>query len=50
MIPANIYLLEVNNRNARKKVWNMFKVNSDFIVSDVLMFLLLTLNILHTFF
>ena len=26
-IPANIYLFKVNNRN-KKKVWNMFKVNS----------------------
>ena len=28
-LPANIYLLKVNNnRNTRKKVWNMFKVNN----------------------
>ena len=26
-LPANIYLFKVNNRNTRKKVWNMFKVN-----------------------
>ena len=26
--PANIYLLIVNNRNTKKKVWNMFKVNN----------------------
>ena len=25
---ANIYLLKVNNRNTKKKVWNMFKVNN----------------------
>ena len=24
--PANIYLFKVNNRNFKKKVWNMFKV------------------------
>ena len=29
-IPAGIYLLEVNNRNLRKKVWTMFKVIVDF--------------------
>ena len=27
-IPASIYLLKVNNRNTRNKVWNMFKVNN----------------------
>ena len=26
--PANIYLLKVNNRNTRKKEWNMFEVNN----------------------
>ena len=26
--PAGIYLLKVNNRNTRTKVWNMFKVNN----------------------
>ena len=26
--PAGIYLLKVNNRNTRAKVWNMFKVNN----------------------
>ena len=28
-IPANIYLFKVNNRNTKKKVWNMFKVNNN---------------------
>ena len=52
--PTNIYLLKVNNRNTRKKVWNKFKVNykntrtTSFDV--VLVFLLLTFNIFHTFF
>ena len=26
--PANIYLLKLNNRNKRKKGWNMFKINN----------------------
>ena len=26
--PAGIYLLKVNNRNTRTKVWNMFKAQS----------------------
>ena len=26
--PVGIYLLKVNNRNTRTKVWNMFKVNN----------------------
>ena len=39
--PANIYLFEVNNRNTRKRCGND--------VIDVV-FLLLTLNIFHTFF
>ena len=26
--PANFYLFKVNNRNTRKKIWNMFKVNN----------------------
>ena len=26
--PASIYLLKVNNRSTRAKVWNMFKVNN----------------------
>ena len=43
--PADIYLFKVNNRNIKKKVRNMFKVND-----VVLVFLLLTLNIFHIFF
>ena len=27
--PASIYLLKVNNRNTRAKVWSMFKVNNE---------------------
>ena len=27
-VPDGIYLLKVNNRNTRTKVWNMFKVNN----------------------
>ena len=27
--PANIYFLKVNNRNTRKKMRNMFKVNKN---------------------
>ena len=26
-VPAKIYLLKVNNKNTRKRVWNMFKVS-----------------------
>ena len=26
---ANIYLFKVNDRNNRKKVWNMFKFNNE---------------------
>ena len=26
--PADIYSFKVNNRNTKKKVWNMFKVNN----------------------
>ena len=53
--PANIYLLKVINRNTRKKERNMFKVNNrntrtTSCRSGVLVFLLLTLNIFHTFF
>ena len=46
------YMLKVKNRNARTKVWNMFKVNNG-ICSKLTMktpkTLLLTLNIFHTF-
>ena len=28
VFPANIYLFKVNNKNTRKKLWNMFKVNN----------------------
>ena len=50
---ASIYLLKVNNRNTKKKVWNMFKVNNkatkttlilNIFHTFVLVFLLLTLN------
>ena len=41
---ANIYLFKVNNRNTRKKVWNMFRV------IEVALVILLTLNIFPTFF
>ena len=26
--PADIYLLKFNNRNNKKKVWNIFKINN----------------------
>ena len=26
-VPADIYMFKFNNRNTRKKAWNMFKVN-----------------------
>ena len=48
---ASIYLFKVSNQNTRKKVWNIFEVNnktSDFIYV-VMVFLLLTLDIFHTF-
>ena len=43
-----IYLLIVNNKNTRKKVWKLFKVNNKS-VDDVLVSFLLTLIIFHTF-
>ena len=50
---ANIYLLKVNNKNTRKKVWNIFKVNNKntrtMLVTSFGV-LLLTLNTYHTFF
>ena len=46
---ANIYLLKVNNRNIWKRVWNMFKVNNKSTTEIILLFLLLTLNMFHTF-
>ena len=49
---AGIYLLRVNYRNTRTKVWNMFKVNNKATKTTpgiVLVTLLLTLNIFHTF-
>ena len=52
-IPANICLFKVNNRNTKKKVWNMFKVNNKIPEKRHWRrsgFFLLTLNIFHTFF
>ena len=46
---ANIYLLKVNNRNIWKRVWNMFKVNNKSTTEIILLFLLLTSNMFHTF-
>ena len=50
--PANIYLFKVNNRNTRK----MYEIFSELTIKQqndvnevVLVFLLLTLNIFHTF-
>ena len=43
-----IYLLIVNNKSTRKKVWKLFKVNNKS-VDDVLVSFLLTLIIFHTF-
>ena len=43
-----IYLLIVNNKNTRKKMWKLFKVNNKS-VDDVLVSFLLTLIIFHTF-
>ena len=43
-----IYLLIVNNKNTKKKVWKLFKVNNKS-VDDVLVSFLLTLIIFHTF-
>ena len=51
--PAGNYMFKVNNRNTRKKMWNMFKFNKKD-VNDAnvvaLVSLLLTLNIFHTLF
>ena len=46
---ANIYLLKVNNRNIWKRVWNMFKINNKSTTEIILLFLLLTSNMFHTF-
>ena len=79
IFPANIYLFKINSRNAKKMLWNIFRVNNkstrttstppenirkplffslvNLWFSDVfrgihivLVFLLLTLDIFHTFF
>ena len=47
--PDGIYLLRVNNRNTRNQGWNIFKVNNKD-TGIVLVSLLLTLDIFHTFF
>ena len=54
-LPANIYLLKINNRNSIKKVWNMFQVNNKNTRTTVFIVNLLTItvfivNIFHTFF
>ena len=52
IIPAIIYLLKVINRNARKKceIYSKLTIKYQGNVTDViLVFLLLTLNIFHTF-
>ena len=43
---ANNYLFKANNRNTRKKIWNV----QSYVNDVVLMFLLLTLTKFHTFF
>ena len=52
--PASIYLFKVNNRNTRKRGKISLKVNKKKHLNDVsdavLVFLLLTFNILHIFF
>ena len=51
--PANIYMLKVNNRNTRKRceICSDLTIKTPDNVSDVvLVFLLLNLNIFHTFF
>ena len=45
--PANSHLFKVTNKNTRKKVWNMLKFNNK--NTRTTSFLLLTLNIFHTF-
>ena len=49
--PAGNYMFKVNNRSTRIKVWNMCKVNNKATKTTrvVLVALLLTLNIFHTF-
>ena len=51
--PANIYLFKLNNRNTRKRCEICSKLTiktPDDVIDVVLVFLLLTLNIFHTFF
>ena len=52
-IPANIYLFKFNNRNTRKRgeIFSKLTIKKPEDVNDVvLVFLLLTLKIFHTFF
>ena len=51
-IPADIYLLKVNNRNTRRNRCHsgVFIVNFEHILHLFLVFLLLTLNIVQEFF
>ena len=51
--PANIYLFKVNNRNDKKRceIYSKFKLKiENDVINVVLVSLLLTLNIIHTFF
>ena len=50
--PEIIYLFKVNNRNTRKKCEicsNLQQRHQNDVMKDILVSLLLTLNILHTF-
>ena len=49
VIPANIYLFEVNNRNTRKRCETCSKLTKNDVIDVILVFLLLTLIIFQTF-
>ena len=49
-LPENIYLFKVNKRNNRKKIRKVFKVNNKHSRAWFNNVVLVTLNILHTFF
>ena len=49
VIPANIYLFEVNNRNNRKRCEICSKLTKNDVIDVILVFLLLTLIIFQTF-
>ena len=48
--PANIYMVKVNNQNTGKNIQSWQQKHQNYVNNVVLVFLLQTLNIFHTFF